>query len=176
MPFPPRSPRPQPPWRQGLRCLDSGVAAGRREVYEGQHVGCLPCSGSPSLTPSRSRQSWQLAARSTPQMAVPTACFAGLGPQHRSLQQPWTLFCPLLSSSFRLCHSGTAVQRGRAGEGRRKKWGGCCTEKRKKSEKAVIWGLGTLVVSLLPLPDPPFQTRMRRLLRNGPGPALSSSA
>ena len=54
--------------------------------------------------------------------------------------------------------------------------GGCVTLKRKKSEKAVIWGLGMLVVLLLPLPDPPFQTRMRRFLRNGPGLALSAAA
>lgn len=82
---------------------------------------------------------------------------------------------PLLSSSFRLCCSGAAVQWGRAGEGRRKKWGAALQKKRKKSEKAVIWGLGMLVVSPLPLPDPPFQTRMKRLLRNSPGLALSAS-
>lgn len=54
--------------------------------------------------------------------------------------------------------------------------GAALQKKEKQSEKAVIWGLGMLVVSLLPLPDPPFQTRMRRLLRNSPVPALSSSA
>lgn len=48
-------------------------------------------------------------------------------------------------------------------------------KKKKEREKAVIWGLGMVVVSPLPLPDPPFQTRMRRLLRNGPAPAPSTS-
>lgn len=49
-------------------------------------------------------------------------------------------------------------------------------KKKEKREKAVIWGLGMVVVSPLPLPDPPCQTRMRRLLRNSPGPAPSTSA
>lgn len=87
-----------------------------------------------------------------------------------SLQCPWPLFSPLLSSSFRLCCSSTAVQQGRVGEGRRKKFGGFALQKKreKKGEKAVLQGLGMLVFLPLPLPDPSFQTCMRRLLRTAP--------
>lgn len=87
------------------------------------------------------------------------------------------IFLPFALLQFQalpLRHCGSA---GQSGGGKEEEAGGLLyRKKKKKSEKAVIWGLGMLVVSLLPLPDPPFQTRMRRLLRNGPGPALSSSA
>lgn len=98
-------------------------------------------------------------------MAMPTASLAGHCPCHHSQQSPWLLFCPLLSSSFLLCCSSTAVQQGRVGEGRRKKFGGVVLHRKKKNEKAVLWGLSMWVALPLLLSDPPFQTHMIKLTR-----------
>lgn len=106
------------------------------------------------------------------------AATAAHGHAHSQSCWPWSLsslltmpmanFWPLLSSTFRLCCSSTVVQQGRVGEGRRKKFGVVVLQKKKKkkkSEKTVLQGLGMLVVLPLPLLDPPFQARMRKLLR-----------
>lgn len=156
------------------------MTAGRRQGGEGWHAAAFP----PQVLPH-----WHCAGPASVGSAHSTLCEGHSGCRWlrpRTVLQtlaPGITLCsshghflrPLLSSSFRLCCSGAAVQWGRAGEGRRKKWGAALQKKRKKSEKAVIWGLGMLVVSPLPLPDPPFQTRMKRLLRNSPGLALSAS-
>lgn len=97
----------------------------------------------------------------------------------RSCPPPASLFAVATGIFCAFCSppvSGSAAAElrfSRAEQGRKEEEGvgGVALQKLKqeKSEKAVTGGLGTLVVSPLPLPDPPFQTRTRRLLRSGPG-------
>lgn len=98
-------PRPRPPWRQGLCCMESGMVAGG---LWGDTWATFPpqvqaaARSDPSDSSCRCPCTWPVLPVLTPSIAF---C-SGHGHFLRLL----------LSSSFRLCRRRAAVQQGRAGE------------------------------------------------------------